>query len=183
MRRCVQLSLLAGGGVVVLLLLGLLVPLFPFVLALALTSVPVIAVVRAEPEYGKWLGWVASIEGRALWVGIKASIVSGVIIVLALPIYFVLPPIGPAVFAAIVGFATAISLLDIPFERRQWSLRDRLGFVGRNLPAMVAFGTTAGFLLAVPVVGWLLMVPSASIGGLWLICRLDTSLPRQRGGS
>ena len=180
-RRCVSLSLLAVGGVVLLLVLGIVVPFFPFLLALLLTPIPIGIAVRREPEYGKWLRWVASIEGRALWVGIKASIASGVIIVLAVPLYFVLPPFGPALFAAIVGFATAISLLDIPFERRQWSLRDRLGFVGRNLPAMVAFGTTAGFLLAVPIVGWLLMVPAASIGGLWLICRLDTSLPRQRG--
>ena len=49
----------------------------------------------------------------------------------------------------------------------------RLRFILGNLPALVAFGVVAGFLLAVPILGPVLMVPSASIGGLWLLCRLD----------
>ena len=76
-------------------------------------------------------------------------------------------------FACVVGFATAISLLEIPCERRGWSLRQRLGFVKRHILPFTAFGVSAGFLLAIPVLGALLMVPAASIGGLWLLCRLD----------
>jgi len=80
----------------------------------------------------------------------------------------------------VAGFATAIGLLDIPFERRGIRVRQRLRFVFRNLPAMLAFGIVAGLLLAVPVAGPILMVPSASIGGLWLLCRLDKEALRSK---
>ena len=52
----------------------------------------------------------------------------------------------------------------------------------RNLPALVSFGTVSGFLLAVPLIGPVLMVPAASIGGLWLVCRLDKSHLREELG-
>ena len=118
--------------------------------------------------------WVASLEGRALWASLQATLLTTVLIVLALPLYFV-PVAGYFLFAGVCGFATAVGLLDIPFERRGWPLRLRARLVGRNLLPFVAFGTAAGLLLAIPVFGPVLMVPSASLGGLWLLCRLDKS--------
>ena len=73
------------------------------------------------------------------------------------------------------GFSTAISLLDIPFSRRRWSLSQRLSFLLQNPLALVAFGSTASLLFLVPFIGPILMVPAASVGGLWLVVRLDKS--------
>ena len=99
-------------------------------------------------------------------------------LVFAFPLYFVFPPFGYILFAGVVGFATSVSLLDIPFERRRWSVRQRLSFVGRHLPAMIAFGAVSGFLLTIPLLGWALMVPGASVGGMWLLCRLEKGVMR-----
>ena len=128
--------------------------------------------IAVEPRYGTWLGWLARVEGGAVLVSLKASFITLLILFFTWPLYF-FPPIGYIMFAIICGFATSVSLLDIPCERRGWSIRQRLRFVRRNLPALIAFGIVSGLLLAVPVLGVLIMVPSASIGGLWLLCRLD----------
>ncbi len=126
-----------------------------------------------------WSWWVATVEGRAFWVSLQATLLTAVLLLLALPLYFV-PVVGYFLFAAVTGFATAVGLLDIPFERRGWSLRQRWRFLGRNLLPFLAFGISAGLLLAIPVIGPVLMVPSASIGGLWLICRLDNGFLSER---
>ena len=47
-----------------------------------------------------------------------------------------------------------------------------LGYMAA-LGAAVAYGAVAGLFFLLPVVGPILMVPSASVGGLWLLCRLD----------
>jgi uncharacterized protein involved in cysteine biosynthesis len=178
--RCVRRSLQWIGAALALVALAALLPGVPFWFGLLGFPVAVGLAVRLDAEYGKWLAWVARIEVRAFWVGVQASLVTGILTVVALPLFF-LQPIGPPLFATIVGCATAVTLLDIAFERRGWALRERLRFVLRNLPAMAAFGATSGALLALPVVGWAVMVPCASVGGLWLVCRIDKNGLRPRG--
>jgi len=130
-----------------------------------------------DARYWAWFAWVLGIEVRALVVSLQATFVTLVILVLALPLYFV-PVVGYFLFAAVCGFATAVGLLDIPCERRGWSLRQRMAFLRHHLLAFMSFGVAAGMLLAIPVLGPLLMVPAASIGGAWLFCRLDKSFLR-----
>lgn len=164
----VAFALLSGWTAWAVLLLGL--PL-PFV---------VLGVVRRD--YGRWLLWIVRLEGGTLWVSVKAATVAALVLVLFFPLKFV-PGIGYLLFGAVAGFTTAISLLDIPFERRQWSLRQRLGFLVRHAPAVVAFGSTASLLFVVPLIGPVVMVPASSIGGLWLVCRLEKSFLNRRGGA
>lgn len=149
---------------------------------LALLGIPgsFAAAGRLDREYGKWLAWVACVEGRALLVSVEAAALTGVLLLLFLPLQLV-PGIGWALFVPAAGFATAITLLDIPASRRQWSLRQRLRFVRLHPLALTAFGAVAGLLFAVPLVGPLLMVPAASIGGQWLLCRLDKNGLRPAG--
>ena len=47
-----------------------------------------------------------------------------------------------------------------------------------HLPAVIAFGAVAGLVFVVPLIGPLVGVPAASIGGLWLVCRLDKNTLR-----
>lgn len=171
--RCWRLTVAASAGAAALLLVGFFAPGVPFLAALLVAPIPFLLASLHDREYGAWLAWIARVEGRATWVSLQTAAVTGVLLLCALPLYFVPFGVGYVLFALVAGFATAVGLLDIPFERRGIRVRERLSFVLRNLPAMAAFGIAAGLLLAIPFLGPVLMVPSASIGGLWLLCRLD----------
>jgi uncharacterized protein involved in cysteine biosynthesis len=125
---------------------------------------------RAEAQRG--IARRLAYEARAAWASLLAAAFTLFLIVLALPLYLV-PAVGYFLFAIVCGFATAVGLLDIPFTRRGWSLAQRARFLARNLIPLTVFGVAAGLLLAIPVCGALLLVPAASIGGQWLMCRLD----------
>ena len=170
--KCIQYSVI--GGVPALLFLTIwLVTAGPVAWFFFLISpIPFFALGLFFPDYGSWLVWVMKVEGRTLLVSIKASVLAALFFIPALVLKFV-PVIGPLLFAVVVGFATALTLLDIPFSRRQWPLYLRVRFIFANILPMIAYGTVAGLLFAIPLLGPMLMVPSASIGGLWLVCRLD----------
>lgn len=178
--RCWRRTLAASAGAAALLLLGFFVPGVPFLLGLAAAPLPFVLAARLDREYGAWLRWMIGVEARATWVSLETAAVTGVLLVLALPLYFLPFGVGYVLFAGAAGLATAVGLLDIPFERRDIRLRQRLAFLLRNALPMLAFGAMAGLLLSIPILGPLLMVPSASIGGLWLLCRLDKGSLRPR---
>ncbi|MEW6071900.1 MAG: EI24 domain-containing protein [Planctomycetota bacterium] len=170
--RCVRLSSLSALAAAALFLALAVWPGVPGWAAALASPLGLLPAVAADRRYGEWLAWVARVEGRAAWASLQAAVLTGVLLALALPLYFV-PGAGYFLFAAVAGFATAVGLLDIPFERRQWTLGARARFLGRHVLPLAVFGASAGFLLAIPVFGPLLMVPAASLGGLWLLCRLD----------
>ena len=173
--RCLQLSILAAATVGALFVAGWMAPLSSrwwTLLALPLGLFPWVAL---EPRFGTWLAWIARIETRAGWASLQATLVTATLIFLALPLYFV-PIWGYPAFAVVTGFATSVGLLDIPFARRGWSRRQRWRFLRAHLLAITTFGVLAGLLLSIPVVGPLVLVPASSIGGLWLVRRLDKSM-------
>lgn len=176
-ERCLTLTIESA----VLLALGIALVVFvdalPWWIAIPMIPLAVVPAILKEPRFGPWLRWVGHVEGRAIWASLQASILTTIFLLLALPLYFV-PIVGYFLFAMVTGFATAVGLLDIPFERRGWPFAMRMRFVFRNLLAFLAFGVVSGALLAVPLIGPVLMVPAASIGGLWLICRLDKRAAR-----
>lgn len=175
--KCIQYSVIAGVPALLFLAIWFATagPIAWFFFLIV--PIPYFALGLFVPEYGKWLAWVLKVEGRTLLVSLKASILAALFFVPALVLKFV-PVIGPLLFAVVVGFATALTLLDIPFSRRQWPLYLRVRFIFANILPMVAYGTVAGLLFAIPLLGPMLMVPSASIGGLWLVCRLDKTALR-----
>jgi uncharacterized protein involved in cysteine biosynthesis len=177
--RCWRRTMQASAGAAAVLLAGALVPGFPLWIAAIALPIPVLCTALLDREYGEWLVWMARVEGRAAWVSLQAAGLTAIVLVCALPLYFVPFGVGYVLFAGVTGFATAVSLLDIPLERRGLRLRQRLAFLFRYGLALVAFGAVAGLLLAIPLVGPVLMVPSASVGGLWLICRLDKGFLRR----
>jgi uncharacterized protein involved in cysteine biosynthesis len=151
---------------------------WPLWLALLVgVTAPFAAAAALQREYGRWLLWVIRLEGGTLWVSVKAALVAAVFLVIFFPIKFV-PGIGYLLFGAVAGFTTAVSLLDIPFERRQWSLSQRFAFLFRHALAVIPYGVVASLLFILPVVGPLLMVPAASVGGLWMLARLDKDFLR-----
>jgi uncharacterized protein involved in cysteine biosynthesis len=175
--RCVRNTLVASAAALALLVgLGFLTALAWWIV-IPLALLPFFLASQVDREYGLWLGWALRVEGHTLWVSVKASLAVLLLLVLFFWIKFV-PVVGFPLFMAIAGFGTAITLLDIPFSRRNWSLSKRLQFMAHNLLAMTAFGVVASLVFLVPVVGPVVMVPAASIGGLWLVVRLDKDLLR-----
>ncbi len=145
--------------------------------ALSLSPVPWIGLALMRPQWGRWLFWVLRIEAHALWVSVQAAALAGFVLVFFLWLKLV-PWVGPPLFFAIAGFTVSLSLLDIPFSRRQWSFRRRIQFLRVNWLALIAFGSVASLVYLIPVFGQIVMVPAASIGGLWLLCRLDKNALR-----
>ena len=147
--------------------------------AMALGAVTPFAVLSLwNREFGRWLRWALGVQVGTLWTSVRTSLFALVLLILCLPLKFV-PFVGPFVFAGAAGFATSISLLDIPFSRRRWSFGQRLGFLSQHLLSLIAFGSVSSLVFLIPFAGPVLMVPAASIGGLWLVVRLDKSRMRQ----
>jgi uncharacterized protein involved in cysteine biosynthesis len=113
-------------------------------------------------------------ELATLWTSVKASLLALCVLIAFLWVKF-LPLFGVPLFAVVAGFATALTLLDIPFSRRRWSLRQRIAFLRAHLLEWIALGIGSGLLFVVPFLGPLVGVPIASIAGLWLFVRLDKS--------
>jgi uncharacterized protein involved in cysteine biosynthesis len=168
-RRC---ALITSSQVFVGLLCFLLWSEAPTWQRLAVTPLPLLLTALLHREYGKWLSWVVRTESGTLWVSLKAAALAGVALLLLSPLHLI-PVVGSFLFGFLAGFPTALTLLDIPFSRRQWSTAQRISFIRKNLLPVIAFGAVSGLLFVIPLIGPLVMVPSASVGGLWLICRLD----------
>ena len=125
---------------------------------------------RVRRELGTW------------FTSIKASLLA-LFVLLAFLWLKLLPFVGVPLFAIVAGFATSLTLLDIPFSRRRWTLAQRLAFLRAHLPEWIALGLGSGLCFLLPFVGPLFGVPIASVGGLWLFVRLDKSALRVTGGS
>lgn len=178
-RECATLSAVAAGAGAALgsAWIALDAP-WPAAALPLLALAPFAVLGLARREFGRWLWWIVRLEGGTLWVSVKAAAVAALVLLLCLPLKLV-PGVGFLLFGLAAGFTAAVSLLDIPCERRRWSLRQRLAFLARHLPAIVAFGSVASLLFVVPLIGPVLMVPAASVGGLWMLVRLDKDFLRR----
>ncbi|MHC4892228.1 MAG: hypothetical protein ACYTFV_02480 [Planctomycetota bacterium] len=147
--------------------------------ALAAAVAPVVALSTIDRPFGRWLFWVARIELGALRASLLGLTLTGAMLLLALPLLWI-PVLGTYLYGAAAGFATSLALLDIPFSRRGLGAGERLAFVRQHPLATTLYGASSGLLFGIPFIGPLLVVPAASVGGLWLFCRLDKSGLRSR---
>jgi len=88
---------------------------------------------------------------------------------------FFIPGVGQLV--SLVGFALTavymgIDYVDWPAARRDWSVRDRVAFTRRQLPAVSGFGTGVWIILFIPLLN-LLFMPAAVAGGTMLFVELQ----------
>lgn len=137
-------------------------------------ALPLFVLWLAVAPFRAWLGPFVRAEGGAAMQGLIVAGVALVGTVLFLPLHLV-PLVGSYLAAGAAGFFLALGTLDLALERRGWSLDGRFAFARRSFPALVAFGAVSAFLFALPVVGPLVMLPSASLGGTWLVAKLDKS--------
>jgi uncharacterized protein involved in cysteine biosynthesis len=148
-------------------------------LLLLCVPAPFLVAGRLDATYGAWLARTVGTEGRSLLVSLQASLVSLVIMALLVWVYFI-PFIGYPMFSGLAGFAASITLIDIPCSRRSWTLGQRLRFVFGNFVPVLLLGVATSFVFIVPILGPIVGIPCASIGGQWLLCRLDKSRLRPR---
>jgi uncharacterized protein involved in cysteine biosynthesis len=172
---CAWITAVCAGSALVVLAGSFALPgKLPKLAALCAAAAVFVGAARWRPAYGRWLKWTLAVELRTLAASLQASLISAAMLVFALPLLLV-PLIGGPLFSLAAGFTTAVSLLDIPMSRRRWPIGLRVRFVARNLLAVLAFGCASSLVFLVPVLGSLALVPVASVGGLWLVCRLDKS--------
>lgn len=114
----------------------------------------------------------AAVETRSLLVSLHASLVAALMLLAFVWLLFV-PLVGHPTFGAIAGFASGIALLDIACARRDWTLGRRLSFARRHCLPLAALGLVTSVFFLVPFLGPIVGIPSAAIGGQWLVCRLD----------
>ena len=62
---------------------------FPLWIALVAIPVPFLVLSGIDRRYGTWLAWFVRIEGRAVLVSLKASLVTALILAFTWPLYFV----------------------------------------------------------------------------------------------
>lgn len=137
-------------------------------------AAPLVVLWASLPAFRAWFGPFVRLEGRA---AIQGGVVALVALVGSLPFLLLhfLPGVGSLLAAGAAGFFLAIGTLDLALERRGWSLDGRFALARHCALALVAFGAVCAFLFALPVIGPLIMLPSASLGGTWLVSKLDKS--------
>lgn len=149
-------------------------------LSVPLALMPLAILSRLDRPFGRWLGTLVWNETRMLLVSIQAAVVSGLVLLVALPLQLV-PIVGLFAWTLAAGFAASLTILDIAFSRRRWTLRQRMRFLRREMAGLCVFGAVSGAVFSVPVIGPILLLPAASIGGQWFLCRRDKSYLRPGG--
>lgn len=192
LQHGVVLALAKASGTLVFLVSMSFVALWTFSIVYELIAGPFLDAVQGRLE-ARWFGrdprqtldgtgWRAFVvaEARTLLASLQATLLAFFVMAAFFWLKFV-PVLGYFLFAGVAGFATALSLLDIPLSRRRWSFLQRLEFVLAHMPAVLAFGLSASVLFMIPILGPIVGVPAASFGGLWLCCRLDKTSLRPPG--
>jgi uncharacterized protein involved in cysteine biosynthesis len=142
--------------------------------AAALFAAPTAVLFAVLPPFRAWLTVFLALEGRSAAQGLVVAAITGLGALLFLPFHLV-PFAGQLIAAAGTGFFVALGLLDLALERRAWPLARRFAFARNALPALVGFGLVCGFVFGVPLLGPIVMLPAASLGGAWLVTKLDKS--------
>lgn len=116
-------------------------------------------------------------ESHMLGLSVAAACWAALIALLALPL-LLLPIAGSLLYLAVSGMALSLGAMDTAFARRGWSLRQRKLLFERHWMAAASFGALAGAISGFPFLGPLVVVPCASLGGLWMLVRVDKSPAR-----
>lgn len=140
----------------------------PFAIAAIPNGIPGL---KHGQAFAKWIRWVLIDNSRTLGASLTVAVITLILVIIAFPLNFI-PIVGSFIYAALVGMACAIGMLDLPLERRDYTVKQRLAFATRHSAPITLFGIVTGALFTIPIIGPMLAVPSASIGALWLVCRL-----------
>jgi CysZ protein len=112
-------------------------------------------------------GWA-----RAMVEGVKLVALQFAIMLIALALGFVFPPIGAPLGVLIAVFLSGLDFLDVPLSARGLPFRQKIRLVGRNKSLALGFGVASYLMLLIPGIN-LLSLPVGVIGATLLTDRLD----------
>jgi CysZ protein len=118
-------------------------------------------------NYQSSLGW-----GRAMREGLKLVIFQIAIVLIALALSLILPPIGAPFGIAMAVFTCGLDFFDVPLSARGMPFRKKLGVIWRNRSLAIGFGIAAYLSLLIPVLN-LLSLPVGVIGATLLTDALE----------
>ncbi len=127
------------------------------------------AIKNGGTKYRSDLGW-----GRAMWEGLKLAAFQTVIVLIAITLSLIFPPVGAPVGIALAIFTCGLDFIDVPLSARGLPFRSKLGVVWRNKSLAIGFGLAAYLLLLIPVVN-LLSLPIGVIGATLLTDSLENA--------
>jgi CysZ protein len=120
------------------------------------------AINSGEMSYQSNLGW-----GRAIWEGFKFVAFQMVILLIALALGLIFPPVGAPIGISLAVLTCGLDFLDVPLSARGLPFRKKLGVLWRNKSLTIGFGMAAYLSLLIPVVN-LLSLPTGVIGATLL---------------
>lgn len=113
-------------------------------------------------------GWA-----RAMVEGLKLVFFHLFVVLVALGLGLIFPPVGAPLGILIAVFLGGLDFLDVPLSARGMPLGKKLGVVGRNKSLVLGFGAASYLMLLIPGVN-LLLLPVGVIGATLLTDQLES---------
>jgi CysZ protein len=113
------------------------------------------------------LGWA-----RAMWEGLKLVMFQTTIVLAALVLALIFPPVGAPVGIVAAIFLCGLDFFDVSLSARGLRLRRKLWVIWRNKSLAIGFGAAAYLMLLIPLVN-LLSLPVGVVGATLLIDALE----------
>ncbi|MCI0338607.1 MAG: EI24 domain-containing protein [Acidobacteria bacterium] len=125
-------------------------------------------------NYQSPLGWA-----RAMWEGLKLVMFQATIVLAALVLGLIFPPVGAPFGIAMAIFTCGLDFFDVPLSARGLPFRRKLGVIWRNKSLAIGFGIAAYLSLLIPVVN-LLSLPAGVIGATLLADAIEGASQKTR---
>ena len=113
-------------------------------------------------------GWA-----RAMMEGLRLVIFHLFVVLIALGLGLIFPPVGAPLGILIAVFLSGLDFLDVPLSARGMPFRKKLGVIGRNKSLALGFGAASYLMLLIPGVN-LLLLPVGVIGATLLTDQLES---------
>ncbi len=110
--------------------------------------------------------------GRAMAEGLKLVSFHLFVMLAALGLGLIFPPIGAPLWILIAVFLSGLEFLDVPLSARGMPFGKKLGVIGRNKSLALGFGAASYLMLLIPGVN-LLSLPVGVIGATLLTDQLE----------
>lgn len=120
-------------------------------------------------KYQSSLGWA-----RAMLEGLKLVALQAMIVLVALALSLIFPPVGAPIGIAVAVLMCGLDFCDVPLSACGMPLRKKLGVIWRHKSLALGFGLAAYLMLLIPVIN-LLCLPVGVIGATLLTDQIEES--------
>jgi CysZ protein len=110
---------------------------------------------------------------RAMWEGMKLVAFQVTILLVALTLSLIFPPVGAPVWIALAIFTCGLDFIDVPLSARGLPFKRKLGMVWKHKSLAIGFGAAAYLLLLIPVIN-MFSLPIGVIGATLLTDAIES---------